>query len=66
MKFLKLFWSGAKAFLKMLALGGGIIFSLSLIWYVIPDEIKSWVTVFMGITFLFALAAGIKELKEVI
>lgn len=58
------FWSFAKSFLKMLAFGAGIIFSLSLIWYVIPNELKGYVSAFLFCGFLFALETGLKKLRD--
>ena len=57
-------WSFAKSFLKMLAFGGGILVALSLIWYVIPNELKGYVSAFLFCGFLFALGTGLKKLRD--
>jgi len=53
----------AIGFISMLALGGGVLFALSLIWYGIPDELKAWAQLFMFTAFLFLLGASIQKLK---
>mgnify|MGYP001236167652 CR=1 FL=1 len=62
-RFFDLVWSFAKGFLKMLGLGGGILFALVLIWYVLPEELKSWVPAFMFCGFLFCLGAGLNKIR---
>ena len=57
-------WSFAKSFLKMLALGGGILVALSLIWYIIPNELKGYISFFLLCGCVMALASGLKAVRD--